>query len=302
MINKLKNIETKIKKVTLTAIILNILLAIIKLLLGYLGNSQVLIADGVHSFSDLTTDLSIIFGVKYWLAPADKEHQYGHLKMENLISVFIAIMIACAGIAVLIKAVFSLRNNSVQQTSFIAFVAAFISIVLKEWLYRYTLKQADKLKSSALKANAWHHRTDAISSIPVAIVIVISSIFPGLFFLDYFGAIIVSVFIIYPAYKIFCEAVSNILDKGVDQKTLSDIENMVLQTKEVKEVHEIRTRKIGEVFFVDMHILVDGNISVCQGHNICENVKQTLMETNEDILDVLIHLEPFNETESKKNK
>jgi cation diffusion facilitator family transporter len=298
----MENKEKEIKKVTVVGIIVNLFLSISKLIIGYFGNSQALIADGVHSFSDLATDLSIIFGVRYWLAPADAEHQYGHRKIELLVTIFIAVMLACVGIGIFTEAILALKNNSMKMPSFIAFVCALLSIISKEWLYRYTAKKANILKSPAVKANAWHHRSDAISSLPVAIVIIIASVFPKLIWLDAIGAVIVSIFIIYPSYKIFKKAILNILDESVDPETLSKIEQITLQTKDVREVHDIRTRKAGETFFVDMHILVDGHISVQEGHDISEEVKMNLMKSNEDILDVLIHLEPFNEIESKQKK
>ncbi len=298
----MENKEKEIKNVTVVGIIVNLFLSITKLIIGYLGNSQALIADGVHSFSDLATDLSIIFGVKYWLAPADEEHQYGHRKIELLVTIFIAIALAFVGISIFAKAILALKQNNIQSPSLVAFVGAMLSIISKEWLYRYTVKKANILKSPAVKANAWHHRSDAISSLPVAIVIIIAAIFPKLIWLDAIGAIVVSVFIIYPAYTIFKKSILSILDESVDSETLSKIEQIALQTKDVKEVHDIRTRKAGETFFVDMHILVDGNISVQEGHDISEEVKLNLMKSNEDILDVLVHLEPFNEIESKQNK
>lgn len=298
----MENKEKGIKQVTVVGIIVNIFLSLSKLIIGYFGNSQALIADGVHSFSDLATDLSIIFGVKYWLAPADDEHQYGHRKIELLVTIFIAFMLACVGIGIFTDAILALKNNNMKTPSFIAFICAILSIISKEWLYRYTANKANVLKSPAVKANAWHHRSDAISSLPVAIVIIIASVFPKLIWLDAIGAVIVSIFIIYPSYKIFKKAILNILDESVDPETLSKIEQITLQTKDVKEVHDIRTRKAGETFFVDMHILVDGHISVREGHDISEAVKTNLMKSNEDILDVLIHLEPFNEIESKQKK
>ncbi|WP_372521008.1 cation diffusion facilitator family transporter [Candidatus Ruminimicrobiellum ovillum] len=298
----MENKEKEIKNVTVVGVIVNLFLSITKLIIGYLGNSQALIADGVHSFSDLATDLSIIFGVKYWLAPADEEHQYGHRKIELLVTIFIAIALAFVGISIFAKAILALKQNNIQSPSLVAFIGAMLSIISKEWLYRYTAKKANMLKSPAVKANAWHHRSDAISSLPVAIVIVIAAIFPKLIWLDAIGAIVVSVFIIYPAYTIFKKSILSILDESVDSETLSKIEQIALQTKDVKEVHDIRTRKAGETFFVDMHILVDGNISVQEGHDISEEVKLNLMKSNEDILDVLVHLEPFNEIESKQNK
>ena len=166
-----------IKQVTIVGMIVNIALSIIKLLIGFIGNSQALIADGIHSFSDLTTDFSIIFGVKFWLRPADKDHPYGHQKIELLVTIFIAFVLMIIGLSILFKAIFSL-NSAVKETpQLIAFVVAVISIISKELLYRYTVKKSEILKSSALKANAWHHRSDAISSLPVAVAVL--SIMPA---------------------------------------------------------------------------------------------------------------------------
>lgn len=282
-----------IKQVTIVGMIVNIALSIIKLLIGFIGNSQALIADGIHSFSDLTTDFSIIFGVKFWLRPADKDHPYGHQKIELLVTIFIAFVLMIIGLSILFKAIFSL-NSAVKETpQLIAFVVAVISIISKELLYRYTVKKSEILKSSALKANAWHHRSDAISSLPVAVAIIISSIFPNLAFVDYIGAILVSIFIIYPAFKMIKDSVSNLLDESVDKETFEEISKIASNVPNVIDAHDIRTRKIGEAIFVDMHILVDKNITVKEGHDIAKSVKKTLLKQNSNILDVLIHIEPY---------
>lgn len=282
-----------IKQVTIVGMIVNIALSVIKLLIGFIGNSQALIADGIHSFSDLTTDFSIIFGVKFWLRPADKDHPYGHQKIELLVTIFIAFVLMIIGLSILFKAIFSL-NSAVKETpQLIAFVVAVISIISKELLYRYTVKKSEILKSSALKANAWHHRSDAISSLPVAVAIIISSIFPNLAFVDYIGAILVSIFIIYPAFKMIKDSVSNLLDESVDKETFEEISKIASNVPNVIDAHDIRTRKIGEAIFVDMHILVDKNITVKEGHDIAKAVKKTLLKQNSNILDVLIHIEPY---------
>ena len=282
-----------IKQVTIVGMIVNIVLSVIKLFIGFIGNSQALIADGIHSFSDLTTDFSIIFGVKFWLRPADKEHPYGHQKIELLVTIFIAFILMIVGLSILFKAIFSLHSNIKETPELIAFVVALISIISKEYLYRYTVKKASILKSSALKANAWHHRSDAISSLPVAVAIIISSIFPNLAFVDYIGAILVSIFIIYPAFKMIKDAVSNLLDESVDKETFEEISQIAHNIPNVINAHDIRTRKIGETIFVDMHILVDKNITVKEGHDIAKAVKKTLLKQNSNILDVLIHVEPY---------
>lgn len=292
-----ENFESKkqnIKKVTIVGMIVNVALSIMKLIIGFIGNSQALIADGIHSFSDLTTDFSIIFGVKFWLQPADREHPYGHHKIELLVTIVIALVLMIIGFSILFKAIFSLNSRNIQNApEFITFFIALISIISKEVLYRYTIKQSEKLKSTALKANAWHHRSDAISSVPVAVAIIVSSIFPKLIFIDYIGAIIVSVFIIYPSFKMIKDAVSNLLDESVDKKTFDEISNIAQSIPNVINAHDIRTRKIGEAIFVDMHILVDKNITVKEGHDIAKEVKRTLLKQNLNILDVLIHIEPY---------
>ena len=293
--------QKEIKKVTIKGILVNLLLSAIKIVIGYFANSQALIADGIHSFSDLSTDISIIFGVKFWLAPADQQHPYGHHKIELLVTIFISLVLIVVGFMILLNSVLWLNNVDTQTPQLAAFIAAVISIILKEWLYRYTVKKAKQLKSSAVKANAWHHRSDAISSIPVAIVIILSSIYPDLIFLDCVGAIVVSVFIIYPACKMFYDSICCMIDEGLDKESLKQIEEIALMTENVSEVHDVRSRKIGQTIFLDMHVLVDGNIPVKEGHFISEQVKKNLMEYNTDILDVLVHIEPFNSQESKKN-
>ena len=284
-----------IKQVTIVGMIVNIALSVIKLLIGFIGNSQALIADGIHSFSDLTTDFSIIFGVKFWLRPADKDHPYGHQKIELLVTIFIAFVLMIIGLSILFKAIFSLHSDTKETPQLIAFVVAVISIISKELLYRYTVKKSEILKSSALKANAWHHRSDAISSLPVAVAIIISSIFPNLAFVDYIGAILVSIFIIYPAFKMIKDSVSNLLDESVDKETFEEISKIASNVPNVIDAHDIRTRKIGETIFVDMHILVDKNITVKEGHDIAKAVKKTLLKQNSNILDVLIHVEPYEQ-------
>jgi len=292
--------QKEIRKVTVKGMLGNILLSAIKMVIGFFANSQALVADGIHSLSDLTTDISIMFGVKFWLAPADQQHPYGHHKIELLVTIFISLMLIVVGFVMLLNSVVWLNNVDTKTPHLIAFVVAVISIVLKEWLYRYTVKKARELKSSALKANAWHHRSDAISSLPVAVVIILSSVYSDLIFLDCVGAIVVSIFIIYPACKMFYDSVCCMLDEGLDKDSLKKIEEIALTTENVSEVHDIRTRKVGQTIFVDMHVLVDGNIPVKDGHFISEQVKKNLMEFNTDILDVLVHIEPFNPQESKK--
>ena len=158
MPESLGNKKHYIKQVTIAGMIVNVVLSVIKLFIGFIANSQALIADGIHSFSDLTTDFSIIFCVKFWLQPADKEHPYGHQKIELLVTIFIAVVLMIIGLTILFKAIFSLQSHTDKPPQLIAFFVAIISIISKELLYKYTIKKSKQLKSTALKANAWHHR------------------------------------------------------------------------------------------------------------------------------------------------
>jgi cation diffusion facilitator family transporter len=293
--------QKEIRKVTVKGMVANVFLSALKMVIGYFSNSQALIADGIHSFSDLSTDISIMFGVKFWLAPADQQHPYGHHKIELLVTIFISLVLIVVGFGILLNSVVWLNNVDTKTPHLAAFIVAVVSIILKEWLYRYTVKKAKQLKSSAVKANAWHHRSDALSSVPVAAVIILASVYPDLIFLDCVGAIVVSIFIIYPACKMFYNSICCMIDEGIDKESLKQIEEVALTTENVSEVHDVRSRKIGQTIFLDMHVLVDGNIPVKEGHFISEQVKKNLMEYNSDILDVMVHIEPFNSQESKKN-
>ncbi|CCK78524.1 cation diffusion facilitator family transporter [Desulfobacula toluolica] len=286
------NKKNQIQNITLIGLVANIILSVIKFLIGFLGNSQAVVADALHSFSDTSSDLVILFGVKYWTAPPDDDHPYGHQKIESFITIiigFILILVACT---IGYNGIVSLLERKQAQLNWIVTIGPLISIFVKEILFKVTYKVGIKINSSSLKANAWHHRSDAFSSIPVLVAILASLIDPRLGFLDQIGAIIVSAFIIKVGLEIFFTNINDLLDTGISKQKVIELKKTIKTIRNVKGVHKLRTRKIANYIYIDLHLEVDGHLSVIQGHDISEEVKHTLIQKNPKIIDVMVHLEP----------
>jgi len=282
----------QVKLVAWIGLLVNILLSIFKIIAGYVGRSQAILADGVHSLSDTVTDVAIIVGVKYWCAPPDETHPHGHRKIETIITQFIGIALAAVAAGILYRAILTLHEMHSAPPDRIAFIAALFSIACKEGLYHWTVYVGKKTRSSALVANAWHHRSDALSSIPAAIAVGIARIFPSWSFVDHVGAIIVSLFILQASWKIVWPSLKELADTGASPELTRDIEKIVLSTDGVLSLHKIRTRKIGHGYHVDLHVQVDGSMTVLEGHIISGEAKARLIQECPDVLDVIVHLEP----------
>ena len=211
--------EKIIRKVTWIGLFVNLFLAGIKFTAGILGKSQALVADAIHSLTDLTTDIAVIAGSHYWERPPDEDHPYGHKRLETLVTVFIGLMLAAAGLGIGWKAVSTLHYNGATPPGWIALFAALVSIICKEVIYRWTARTGKRLKSAALAANAWHHRTDALSSLPVLVAVGGARVFPSWSFLDRVGAVVVSIFIIHASIKIVAPALSELIDAGAPAGT-----------------------------------------------------------------------------------
>ena len=284
--------EAYVRKVTWIGLLVNIALAAIKLAAGYFGNSRALIADSIHSLTDTTTDLAVIAGSHFWSRPPDDCHPYGHRRLETLVSVFIGLMLAAAGIGIGWDAVSALRDKNSSSPGWVALVTAMISILTKEILYRWTAKSGKRIKSPALAANAWHHRTDAISSMPVLIAVGGALIFPSWSFLDLVGAVVISIFVLHAAMKIIWPGISELMDAGAPQDIQKKIEDIACQIEGVQDIHKIRTRYISTSILVDMHIVVDGSISVREGHKIADEVEAHIIKGIPVVLGAVIHVDP----------
>ncbi|MDA3813858.1 MAG: cation diffusion facilitator family transporter [Candidatus Cloacimonetes bacterium] len=286
------NKKKEIKKITLWGLVLNVLISIIKFVLGFLGNSQAVVADATHSFSDTSTDLVILLGVKYWTAPPDSSHPYGHQKIESFITILIGVILLSAAGGIGYHAIATINKGHTESLKLFTIIGPIISIIFKELLFHKTYKIGVKTNSSSVKANAWHHRTDAFSSIPVLIAVVASLIDPKLIILDHIGAIIVAAFIIKLAIGIIYNNINELVDTGISDEEIQNISKIITSHSDVKGHHKIRTRKLGNSIYLDLHLQVDGDLSVLKGHDVTEEVKSALLRCNSRIIDVMVHLEP----------
>lgn len=282
-----------IRRITWIGLGINLFLAAVKFAGGILGSSQAVVADAIHSLSDMATDIAVLLGVGFWTAPADEEHPYGHWRIESLVTVVIGLTLVLVALGIAYKAMSTIREVHIRQPGWIAIIGVLFSILLKEILYRRTLCIGRQLKSSALTANAWHHRSDAISSIPALIAVAAAAFNPDWAFVDHVGAIVVAVIILKVSWDIIAPAFSVLTDAGAPRREREAIRSLAAGVDGVMRIHALRTRRQGAGFYVDLHVQVDADISVRKGHEICGIVKHNLIESGPDILDVVIHLEPF---------
>ncbi len=279
--------------VTGIGLIINILLCALKFTAGIMGHSQALVADAIHSLSDTISDLAIIIGSFYWAKPADADHPYGHRRIETLVTMFVGVMLLMAGLGIVRQAFISMQNGEDCRPQAVAAWTAFISIVVKEALYRWTFREGKKINSPSVQANAWHHRSDAFSSIPALLAIVGSMLMPGWQWLDGAGAVVVSIFILQAAYSILQPGFRELLDGSADPEVCNEIKSMAEDVRGVLQVHRLRVRISGARLYVDLHLVVDGDITVRQGHDLAGMVQQKIMDTGGlEVVDVIIHVEP----------
>ncbi len=291
--NKDNNSVKQVKKITYYGIMINLCLAALKLIVGYLGASQAVIADAIHSLSDMFTDFAVIFGVKFWSAPPDEKHPYGHRRIEALVTIAIGITLVSVAIGLGYKAISTIRDVHIKQVGWVAILGPLLSIIFKEILYRMTVRVGVRVKSTAVISNAWHHRSDALSSLPALVAVAASVINPDWAFVDHIGALIISIFILKVSWDILSPSLSELIDRGASIREQEAIKKLASGVTGVKEVHAIRTRKFSSSLHVDLHILVEPEISVRSGHEISEQVKKVLIDQGPEVLDVIVHLEPY---------
>jgi cation diffusion facilitator family transporter len=284
--------ERIVRKVTWVGLLVNLFLAAFKFIAGIYGKSQALVADAIHSLTDLTTDIAVIAGSHYWSRPPDENHPYGHRRLETLVTVFIGIVLIAAGVGIGWKAISTLQERQTSAPGWIAVIAALASIVCKESIYRWTATAGRRVKSPALAANAWHHRTDALSSVPVLIAVAGARIFPSWSFLDHLGAVIVSIFILHASVKIIWPGISELVDVGAPTETRKEIRDIAVTNEGVLQVHDIRTRYISTSIQVDLHIVVEGSITVREGHEIADDVRARIIGAIPEVVDVIVHVDP----------
>ena len=290
-----KNRTKESQKATVVGAIIDFLLSIIKIFLGIIGQSGALIADGIHSFSDLLTDWATWYAAKLSGEAPDDDHPYGHERFETVATLGLSIFLAIVGTIIIFDGVGRFSNASALKHEEWLIAAATLSILSKEALYWYTVKVAKNIKSDLLKANAWHHRTDAFSSIVVIVGIIGAT--NGFFFLDSLAAIIVGVMIIYVGWKLGFEATKELVDTSIDPEDIKILHSALSEIKGVNSVHTLRTRKVGHKKSADVHVQVNPFLSVSEGHIISVSVERVAKECFEDLDDVTVHIDPENDEE-----
>jgi cation diffusion facilitator family transporter len=285
-----------VRRVTWIALFSNLLISAAKMAAGLLGNSQAIVADAVHSASDSVTDIAVLIGVKFWSAPADEKHPHGHRRIETLVSAAIGLVLVLVAAGIVWHAFRNLHQRHERGPEWIAFFVALLSIVGKEGLYRWSAAVGRRIRSPALVANAWHHRSDALSSIPAALAVLAARLLgPGWSMIDHVGAVIVALFILRAAWKIVKPALGELIDTGAPREELARIREIALETEGVCGVHALRTRYSGTGLQVDLHVGVAPELTVRKGHDISEEVKRRLVSDGPGVLDVVVHLEPCEE-------
>lgn len=289
--------DRRIYRITLAGSIVNVVLLVFKFAAGILGHSAAMIADAIHSLSDFLTDIIVIVFVRLSSKPADHDHDYGHGKYETLATSVIGL--ALAVVAVLIgwdgieKIADALQGNRLESPGIIALWAALLSIVLKEWIFRATRKVANEVKSKALEANAWHHRSDALSSVGTAIGIGGAVMLgDGWAILDPIAAIVVCVLIIVTAFRIIRQSSGELLEESLPEETEDRIEQIVYQDTLVSDIHKLHTRRIGNIIAIEMHLRMPAGITLAESHVHATAIEQSLKTEFGKGTHIMLHIEP----------
>lgn len=289
-----KDDSGEVRKVTWIGLAWNASLSVAKFLVGVFGNSQALVADAVHSASDFLTDVAVIVGSHFWNSPPDEDHPYGHRRFETLITIGIGLAVAAVGVGIGYNAVCNLLAGKGSHPELPVIIMALASIIVKEVLFRYTQREGRRIRSQALEANAWHHRSDAYSSIPVLVAVVVAFFLPQLWFADVVGAVIVAFFILHSAYEIAWPGLLQLVDKGANAEILAKLNDLALSHPQVISLHGLRTRYVGSDLHVDVHIVVDAEMTLHAAHNVAEEVEQLLIDSGENVVDALVHIDPYD--------
>lgn len=297
IVRKMKAREKEIYTVTLTGSAVNAVLILLKFVAGFVGRSSAMVADAVHSLSDFVSDVIVLVFVKIAGKPKDEGHDYGHGKFETLATMIIGVLLVCVGIGIMVNGieavVRSVNGEALPRPTMLPLVIAVVSIVSKEWLYRYTIKAGQRLGSQAVVANAWHHRSDAVSSLGTLVGI------GGAMFLgdrwrimDPIAAIIVSLFIIKSGYEIVKPCVDELLEASLPEAQEREIVSLVMSVPGIVFVHNLRTRRLGNEIAVDLHAKMDGNQTLQDAHEKATAAENAIKSAFGDNSVINIHMEP----------
>jgi cation diffusion facilitator family transporter len=278
--------------VTLVGALANGLLIVLKFTAGIFGQSQALIADAVHSISDLVTDIVVLVGIRMGRKAPDDKHHFGHARIETLSSAIIGLALIGTALYLGLEASMNIYNHTVYHPTSLALIGAGLSIAVKEALYHYTVRTGRKIKSQLVIANAWHHRSDAFSSVAVLLGVAGTLINPSWHVLDAFAALLVSFFIVKIGLNIVAGCIGEFTDAAPKTEDLDRIKNCINSVDGVIEMHDLRVRTSGGRFQMETHIVVNGQLTVTQGHRIAKMVERCLFEEIKSIDRVIVHVDP----------
>ncbi|HIP53172.1 MAG TPA: cation transporter [Chromatiales bacterium] len=285
------------RQVALVGAGVNLLLSVVKIVVGVIGHSEALVADGIHSLSDLASDALVYFASRHARHAPDEEHPYGHGRFETAATLGLGGLLILVSAGIVWDAVERMfRPEELLQPDAIALYAAVFSILANEWLYHYTLRVGRRIGSNMLLANAWHHRSDALSSV-IVFVGVLGTI-AGLPYLDAIAAVAVGVMIARIGWDLGWTAIQELVDSGLEEEKLDTIRNTILSVGGVRDIHMLRTRRLGGVASADVHVQVEPRLSVSEGHMIALTVEQRLKEEVEEIDDVTVHIDPEDDRDA----
>ncbi|MCC4721967.1 cation diffusion facilitator family transporter [Salinicoccus sp. RF5] len=295
----MSNRYRKAQIATMIGIAVNLLLAVLKAVGGILGNSRALVADAAHSASDVVSSIAVLVGIRAAQKPPDSEHPYGHGKSENVATLIVAILLVVVGFEIIYNAIVSLITGTAENyTTMIALYVIIFSIVVKEVLFQYKYRLGTRIKSPALIADAWHHRSDAISSVVALIGIGLSIIgtaygIPYLGYLDPIASAIIALIIMYMGFQLAKEAVSMTLEVVLNEDETEEMRETVVNIDKVRQIDRLIARSHGSYVIIDIKISVDADITVEEGHHVARVVKQTLLKNHEEVMDVNVHVNPY---------
>jgi len=280
-------------RVSLISVAVNIILSALKLLAGIIGHSSAMISDAFHSLSDVFSTFVVMIGVKLAAKEADKEHPYGHERLECAAAVLLAVILALAGVGIGISGlrnIFGVSNNNIAAPGTISIIAAIVSITTKEWMYRFTRSAALKLNSAALMADAWHHRSDSLSSIGALIGIAFARM--GIPVMDSVAGVVISVFIVKAALDIFKDGLDKMVDKSCTAEIESEIKRTALSVAGVAGINDFKTRMFGSRIYVDIEIAVNGDMKLSDAHDIAQRVHESIEALFPECKHCMVHLDP----------
>ena len=284
-------------KVTALGATVNLLLVIFKFAVGVSGGSRALVADAAHSLSDLVSDIVVAWGLIVGSRPSDEDHHYGHAKVELLAEMILGAILIAGGLGIMLDSLRSVLSGEARSPSFFVLPVAALSVLLKEYLFRVTMKIARKTGRSSLMANAWHHRSDSLTSMGVLAGAGLAMIHPSFAVADSLVGALVAAIVIKVGVGIGWEAAARLVDTAPGRDYVKRMEEMILEVPEARSVRDLRMRYVGRRIAVEVHLGLDPEMPVRESHDVAKEVKETIMDLDQRVFDVLVHVEPEEEPE-----